>query len=191
LKRLNRRRVAIIALAWCVFSTLYICSGSSRALDLNDLYNSADFIVKGTVVDVNTSEDFNYYYLDARIEVEKCIKSPNDGIAPSTHITVRSSEVKIPEGVAYEHPELVNFSVGEKVIVYLESVSSELLTPIGERQGKFTLIGNSYVNYSGLIYQEPRPYSYLILGLVIAGVISSIIVYWFRYIKFHQVAIAY
>jgi hypothetical protein len=133
-------------------------------------------VVKGTVTDVSTSEDVRHYYLTAMIEVEEYIKNPLE----SKIVTVRSSERKMGEGVWYEQPALVNFSIGEKVVVYLEVVSSEFYTPVGASQGKFTLIGSTYFNYNADMWHEPKPLSFGIFSLVVVGAVVLGIVYWKR-----------
>ena len=160
----------------CVSISLNDCDGSYAYLDTDELYRRADTVVKGTVTDVSTSEDVRHYYLIAIIEVEKYIKNPQE----SKIVTVRSSEQKMGEGVWYETPALVNFSIGEKVVVYLEKASPEFYTPVGASQGKFTLMGNTYMNLNGDMWYEPKPLSFDIFGLVILGAIVLGIVYWKR-----------
>jgi len=160
----------------CVSISLNDCEGSYAYLDIHELHRRADTVVKGTVTDVSTSEDVGHHYLTAMIEVEKYIKNPLE----SETVTVRSSERKMGEGVWYEQPALVNFSIGEKVVVYLEVVSSEFYTLIGASQGKFTLIGSTYFNYNADMWNEPKPLSFDIFGLVIVGAVVLGIMYWKR-----------
>ncbi len=160
----------------CVSISLNDCDGSYAYLDTDELYRRADTVVKGTVTDVSTSEDVRHYYLTAMIEVEEYIKNPLE----SKIVTVRSSERKMGEGVWYEDPALVNFSIGEKVVVYLEIVSSEFYTPVGASQGKFTLIGSTYFNYNADMWYEPKPLSFGIFILGIVGAVVLGIVYWKR-----------
>jgi hypothetical protein len=155
--------------------------GSYAHLDIDKLHRRADMVVKGTVTDVSTSEDVRHYYLTAIIDVEKYLKNPSEShIAPALRITVQSSELKMSEEFWYETPALVYFSVGEKVIVYLENTDTEVCSPVGASQGKFTLVGNSYVNSGGEVIREPNPFSSWIVGLVIFGALALVIVIVWR-----------
>jgi hypothetical protein len=174
---LNLSKVILLTIVIVSVSiSLNDCDGSYAYLDIHELHRRADTVVKGTVTDVSTSEDVRHYYLTTIIEVEKYIKNPLE----SKIVTVRNSEQKMGEGVWYEHPALVNFSIGEKVVVYLEKASPEFYTLVGASQGKFTLIGNTYFNYNADMWYEPKPLSFGIFGLVIVGAVVLGIVYWKR-----------
>jgi len=174
--KLNLKRALLLTIVFVSLS-VNACDGSYAHLDINELHRRADLVVKGTVTNVSTYEDARHYYLEAKIEVEKYLKNPFEEahFAPPLRITVQSSEVKMYEGIWYETPPLVNFTVGEKVIVYLEKTGTEVYSPVGAKQGKFTLMGNSYVNSGGEIIREPNPFSSLIVGLIIIGAFALVI----------------
>jgi len=174
---LNLRRALLITIVFASF-LISTCDGSYAHLSIDELHSRADLVVKGTVTDVSASEDVRHYYLTAIIEVEKYLKNPSEShIAPALRITVQSSELKMSEELWQETPALVYFSVGEKVIVYLENTDTEVCSPVGASQGKFTLVGNSYVNSDGEIIREPNPFSSWIVGLVIFGALALVIVW--------------
>lgn len=166
----------VIIIVVSVSTTLNYCDGSYAYLDIEKLHQLADTVVKGTVIDVNTSDDVIYNYLTAIIEVEKYIKNPLE----LKKITVRSSKQKIGDGLWYEQPDLVNFSIGEKVVVYLQKLTPEFYTTIGASQGKFTLIGNFYINENADRWYEQKPLSFGFIGLVIVGAVILGIVCWKR-----------
>jgi hypothetical protein len=164
----------LAALLWISFAAIPAGLSSYAHLDIHDLHGRADTVVKGTVVDVSTSEDARHFYLVAEIEVEEYLKNPLE----SRVVFVQSSERKWIDGIAYETPGLVNFSSREKVIVYLERITPEFFTPVGARQGKFILIGSSYVNPDGEVIREPNPYSSWVAGFVVIGAFGIGIVYF-------------
>lgn len=172
--------VSLVLLLVVVFVSVSVntCDGSYAHLDTDELHRRADLVVKGTVTNVSMYEDARHYYLEAKIEVEKYLKDPfqEAHFVPPHWITVRSSEQKMYGGIWYETPALVNFTVGEKVIVYLEKTGTEAYSPVGASQGKFTLVGNGYVNSGGEVIREPNPFSSLIVGSFIIGTLALVIV---------------
>jgi hypothetical protein len=134
----------------------------------------ADTVIRGTVIDVTSFEDASKQYVIAEIEVEKYLKNPQE----SQTITVTSSKPIMPEGVWYETLPLVQFFIGEKVIVCLDKLSTDYFTPVMADQGKFTLSNGKYSNYSGEIMNAPRPLSTAVLGVAVVGIIALGITYW-------------
>lgn len=163
----------LASLLWISFAATPVGLSSYAHWEIHDLHSRADTVVKGTVVDVSTSEDARHFYVVAEIEIEEYLKNPLESRA----VFVRSSERKWIDGIAYETPGLVNFSSGEKVIVYLEKVTPEFFTPVGAEQGKFTLIGSRYINSDGEVIREPNPNSFWVAGFVVVGAFGLGFVY--------------
>ncbi len=128
-------RAALLTLA------VLVCSAPAhatlvQAFDFDALSGFANAIVRGRVVDIESSWEGRMIYTEVLVEVAECLKG-------DCNRTVVVAVVGGTVGNLVAHVEgVARYTLGEDVVLFLEpTVSARRMRTIGMAQGKFRLDG--------------------------------------------------
>lgn len=135
---MNRSLLAGAALALVLWSAAAppVEATTLVPLSVEQMTDNADYVVRGTIVEVWTERDAarGHLFTRAQIEVASVLKGPD---APQTLVIEQVGGVVLND---YELvPLAARFSVGEEAYFFLEELSPGHLSPVGMYQGKFTV----------------------------------------------------
>ena len=165
----NTPLVAIIILA---LLTPLVCSGASYAhIGDDELWSKSDTIIIGNVTKI-TSQG-NDHSVD--IEVERYLKNPLEASSLVVHYTSHDNRVYVSPG-GDTVPSVAGdvewgFTVGERVYVFLRSVTPEYYEVFGGFQGKYSFVDGLAMNSIGRVIRIPTPSSQAVMKGVAFGAI--------------------
>ena len=173
------RKALPIALLCLALASTATSSGSYAHIDDNELWREADIVVIGTVTSITEEAAAAETHRTVEIGVERYLKNPSESPTLQILYSVRS-EAQLGDAVA-THSEVTDlgFSVGERVLVFLEKTYPDSYGVYGGIQGKYSFIDGRAVNQLGRVMDipAPTPLSTIITLVLGVGAIALIIAY--------------
>jgi hypothetical protein len=168
------RNTPLVTIAILALITPLVCSGASYAyLDDGELWRESDTIVIGNVTSITSVKSGTSVHHDVEIKVERYLKNPSESsflvVLYSTH---ESREFVSPGGDTV--PSVAGdvewgFKVGERVYVFLRSVTPEYYEVVGGFQGKYSFVSGLAMNSIGRVIRIPTPSSQTVMKGVAFG----------------------
>ncbi len=134
------------ALAAAVLFSALVGSAPAHATSLarlstEQLVDASELIVRGTVVEVWAEiDDRGAVWTRAQVEIDDVLKGDADALT-----VVVDQRGGTYAGRTYQTGGAARFSVGEEALLFLETLESGRVVPVGLVQGKFTIQMDPYV----------------------------------------------
>ena len=164
------RNLPLVAIVCLAFITPLVCSGASYAhIDGGELWRESDTIVIGNVTSI-TSQG-NDHSVD--IVVERYLKNPSEASSLVVHYTTHDNREYVSPG-GDTVPSVAGdvewgFKVGERVYVFLRSVTPEYYEVVGGFQGKYSIVNGLAISSIGRLIRIPTPSSQTVMKGVAFG----------------------
>lgn len=171
------RKATLISILCLALASTAICSGSYRHIDDGELWREANTVVIGTVTSITEEEAAAETHRYVEIDVERYLKNPSE---PSTLVILNSirDQGVIVGGVVVYDTSIINigFSVGEKVLVFLEKTHPDWYTVYGGFQGKYSFIDGQAISQIGRVMNIPAPTPISTTILIGSGIVVIILI---------------
>ncbi len=178
------RNTPLVVIVILALIPTVICSGTTYAhIDDGELWRKSDTIVIGNVTTIMSQG--NDHSVD--IEVEKYLKNPLEASSLVVQYTTHDNRVYVSPG-GDTSPSIAGdvewgFKVGERVYVFLRSVTPEYYEVVGGFQGKYSFVSGLAMNSIGRVIRIPTPSSQTVMkGVAFGATFGAVVLitFWIK-----------